>query len=114
MECIGPYTLKSKDKTHIDFMFITIFDQATSWFEIVELLVLQHRLNIPKGTKGQQGIDTYIQSKQPYFDKTSTKVGNIITGPGLVITHVANTLSTITEVSLNSTLRPSVIYMSNA
>ena len=59
-------------------MFITIIDSASSWFEIIELPISQHRLDIPNGTKGQQGKDTHIQSKQPYFDKTSATVGNII------------------------------------
>ena len=34
---IGPYTIKAKYKTIMDFMCLTIIDPATSWFEIVEL-----------------------------------------------------------------------------
>jgi hypothetical protein len=34
---MGPYTLKGKDGTVIDFMALTIIDPASSWFEIVEL-----------------------------------------------------------------------------
>ena len=79
MDLIGPYTLKGKDKTQIDFMCITMIDPATSWFEIVELPVSQlHELHIPTGTKGQRSKDTHIQEKQPYFDKTSATVGNRI------------------------------------
>eukprot|EP00804_Cyclotella_cryptica_P015016 CCRYP_000603-RA/>CCRYP_000603-RA protein AED:0.40 eAED:0.42 QI:0/0/0/1/0/0/3/0/333 len=37
VDLIGPYTLKGKDKTQIDFMCVTMIDPATSWFEIVEL-----------------------------------------------------------------------------
>ena len=37
MDLIGPYALKGKDKTVIDFMCITMIDPATSWFEIAEL-----------------------------------------------------------------------------
>ena len=40
MDLIGPYTLKDKDKTEIDFMCLTIIDPATSWLEIVELPVV--------------------------------------------------------------------------
>ena len=36
VELIGPYTLKGKDKSEIDFMFLTMIDPASSWFEIVE------------------------------------------------------------------------------
>ena len=65
MDLIGTYTLKGKDKTRIDFMCITMIDPATSWFEIVELPISQQELDIPMGTKGRQGKDKHIHSKQP-------------------------------------------------
>ena len=68
MDLIGPYTLKGKGMTQIDF---------TSWFEIVELPISQQELDIPKVTKGHKGKDNHIQSKQPYFDKTSATVGQL-------------------------------------
>ena len=33
VDLIGLYTLKGKDKTQIDLLFITMIDPATSWFE---------------------------------------------------------------------------------
>ena len=39
MDLIGPYTLKGKDKTVIDFMCVTMIDPATSWFEIADITV---------------------------------------------------------------------------
>jgi hypothetical protein len=33
------YTLKGKDGTEIDFMCMTMIDPASSWFEIIKLLV---------------------------------------------------------------------------
>ena len=75
---LGPYTLKGKDKMQIDFMCITMIDPATSWFEIVELPISQHELDIPKGTKGHKGKDKHIQSKQPYSDKMSATVGRLV------------------------------------
>eukprot|EP00804_Cyclotella_cryptica_P005998 CCRYP_000245-RA/>CCRYP_000245-RA protein AED:0.34 eAED:0.60 QI:0/-1/0/1/-1/1/1/0/286 len=76
---LGPYTLKGKDKTQIDFMCVTMINSATSWFKIVELLVSQlQELDTPTGTKGQRSKDTHVQTKQPYFDKTSATVGNLI------------------------------------
>eukprot|EP00804_Cyclotella_cryptica_P023907 CCRYP_010041-RA/>CCRYP_010041-RA protein AED:0.42 eAED:0.42 QI:0/-1/0/1/-1/1/1/0/279 len=79
VDLIGPYTLKGKDKTQIDFICVTMIDPATSGFEIVELPVSQlQELDIPMGTKGQRRKDTHVQTKQPYFDKTSATVGNII------------------------------------
>ncbi len=41
VDLIGPYTLKRKDDSSIDFMCLTMIDPATSWFEIVELPKLQ-------------------------------------------------------------------------
>ncbi len=37
VDLIGPYTLKGKDGTIIDFMAFTMIDPTTSWFEVVEL-----------------------------------------------------------------------------
>ena len=37
VDLIGPYTIKSKDGTILDFMCLTMIDPATGWFEIVEL-----------------------------------------------------------------------------
>ena len=64
MDLIGPYTLKGKDKTQIDFMCVTIIDPATSWFEIVELPISQQELDISMGTKGHKGKHKHIQSRQ--------------------------------------------------
>jgi hypothetical protein len=70
VDLIGPYTLKAKEKTQIDFMCVTIINPATSWFEIAELPVLQlPELDIRTGTKGHEVKDTHFLSKQPYFDK---------------------------------------------
>ena len=79
MDLIGPYTLKSKDGTQIDFMCVTMIDPATSWFEIVELLVSQpSELDIPKGTQGRKGLPAHKKKKEPYFDNTSATVGSLI------------------------------------
>ncbi len=56
MDLIGPYTLKSKDKTQIDNMCVTMIDPATSCFEIMELPVSQlSECDIPMGTQGRKG-----------------------------------------------------------
>ena len=39
VDLIGPYTLKGRDGTNMDFMCLTIIDLASSWFKMVELLV---------------------------------------------------------------------------
>ena len=40
VDLIGPYTLRGKDGTEIDFMCLTMIDPASSWFEKVELPVI--------------------------------------------------------------------------
>ena len=37
VDLIGPYTLQGKDRSILDFMCLTMIDQATGWFEIIEL-----------------------------------------------------------------------------
>ena len=78
VDLIGPYTLKGKDKTVINFMCVTMIGPATSWFEIAELLISLPVLDIPTGTKGHKGKDTHIQQKQPYFDKLSATVSMLV------------------------------------
>ena len=37
VDLIGPYTVKAKDGTSLDFMCLAMIDPATSWFEIAKL-----------------------------------------------------------------------------
>ena len=37
MDLVGPYTIKAKNGSILDFMCLTMIDPATGWFEIVEL-----------------------------------------------------------------------------
>jgi hypothetical protein len=41
VDLIGPYTLKGKDGTVIDFMALTMINPASSWFKIVEVLLVR-------------------------------------------------------------------------
>ena len=70
MDLIGPYTLKGKDGTEIDFMCLTMIDPVTSWCEIVELPVTELNSAIPKGSKGRKGTNTHKPPKEAYFDKS--------------------------------------------
>ena len=58
VDLVGPYTLKGKDGAEIDFMYLTMIDPASSWFEIVELLVTTDVV-IPMDTKGRKGTKTH-------------------------------------------------------
>jgi hypothetical protein len=51
VDLIGPYTLKGKDGSRIDFMCLTIIDPATSWFEIVELPTVAQETTFPPRVK---------------------------------------------------------------
>jgi hypothetical protein len=100
VDLIRPYTLKGKDGTEIDFMFPTMFDPASSWFEIVALPVTTDAV-IPLHTKykGAKGIKTHINKE---------------VRPGLAIIHIVNTSSMTTEVILNFTLKPYVNHLGSS
>ena len=70
VDLIGPYTLKGKDGTEIDFMCLTMIDPASSWFEVVELSVTTDAA-IPMDIKRCKGTKTHNNTKLPYFDKSS-------------------------------------------
>jgi hypothetical protein len=52
VDLVGPYTLKGKDDSSIDFMYLTMINPATSLFEIVELPTV--RVTVPKAGKGKK------------------------------------------------------------
>lgn len=68
VDLVGPYTLKAKDGTEIDFMCLTMIDPASSWFEIVELPVK----DIFKKNKSGK------LEKSEYFDKTSAQISRLV------------------------------------
>jgi hypothetical protein len=68
---IGPYTLKGKDGTIIDFMALTMIDPATSWFKVVELPLIR-QLN----TVTVDGKESSIVEE--IFDKTSERIAWLV------------------------------------
>ena len=74
----GPHRpVYGKDGTVIDFMCLTMINQASSWFEIVELLVITEAI-IPLDTKGRKGKKTHEEPKLAYFDKSSAMISNLV------------------------------------
>jgi len=67
VDLIGPYTLKGKDGSELDFMCLTMMDAATGWFEIVELPVVEKPLN-----KNGKVVC------QETFDKTSDRIARLV------------------------------------
>ena len=54
-----------------------MIDPASSWFEIVELLVSTDAVTV-MNTKGQKGTMTHNNTKFPYFDKSSAMISNLV------------------------------------
>ncbi len=67
VDLIGPYVIKGKDGSQIDFMALTMIDPASSWFEIVEL-PLAKRL----WTTNVNGKE--LLHSEDIFDKSSDRV----------------------------------------
>jgi hypothetical protein len=79
VDLIGPYTLKGKDGSRIDFMCLTMIYPTTSWLKIVELpTVAQEATVLPmgKGKKVTSSKNTMVA--EPYFDKSSAQISNLV------------------------------------
>ncbi len=75
-DLIGPYTLKCKDGTSIDFMCLTMINQATSWFEIIELTTVT-KLTVPTTGKGKKvTCNDYTKESETIFDKSCAQIHN--------------------------------------
>jgi hypothetical protein len=78
-DLIGPYTLKGKDGSSIDFMCLTMINPATSWFEIVELPTVAQETTVPLVGKGKKvTFAKNTKAAKPYFDKCSTQISNLV------------------------------------
>ncbi len=75
VDLVGPYTLKGKNGSSIDFMCLTIIHSATSWFEIVELPTV--RVTVPKGGKGKKATCLDCTKDAEIFDKTTAQISNL-------------------------------------
>jgi hypothetical protein len=54
VDLIGPYTLKGKDGSSVDFICLTMINPATSWFKIVELPTVTELMTVPSTGKGKK------------------------------------------------------------
>ncbi len=76
VDLVGPYTLKGKGGSSIDFMCLTMINPATNWFKIVELPTV--RVTVPKaGTGKKETCLDYIKDAE-IFDKTSAQISNLV------------------------------------
>ncbi len=76
VDLVGPFTLKGKDSSSIDFMCLTMINPATSWFEIVELPTV--RVTVPKEDKGKKATCLDYTEDAEIFDKTSAQISNLV------------------------------------
>ena len=73
VDLVGPYTLKGKDGSSIDFMALTMIDPASSWFEIVELPTIYRLI-----TKKENGKERTIKEETETFDKSSDRIARLV------------------------------------
>ncbi len=71
VDLVGPYTLKGKDDSAVDFMALTMINPASSWFKIVELPLVS------------QLTTTFINGKEKVsieliFDKSSNQIAQLV------------------------------------
>jgi hypothetical protein len=71
VDLIGPYTLKGKDGTIIDFMALTMINPKTSWFEVVELPLVRRLKTITVNGKESSIVEEI-------FNKTSECVARLV------------------------------------
>jgi hypothetical protein len=71
VDLVGPYTLKGKDGSAVDFMAHTMIDPASSWFEIVELPLVTRLTTMP--VNGKEKV-----SEELIFDKSSNQIARLI------------------------------------
>ncbi len=67
VDLVGPYTLKGKDGTVIDFMALTMIDSATSWFKNVELPFIRQLKTVTVDGKESSIVEEI-------FNKTSERI----------------------------------------
>jgi hypothetical protein len=68
---IGPYTLKGKDNSQINFMALSVFDPTSSWFEIAELPVVTR-------LRRQTVNDKELLIANEIFDKTLERIAKLV------------------------------------
>jgi hypothetical protein len=71
VELIGPYILKGKDGSSIDFMALIMIDPASSWLEVVEVPTITRVT-----TKKVNGKERTI--KEEIFDKSSDRISQLV------------------------------------
>jgi hypothetical protein len=78
VDLIGPYTLKGKDGSSIDFMCLTMINPVTSCFDIVELPTVAQETTVPPAGIGKKVTFAKNTKVANYFDKRSAQISNLV------------------------------------
>ena len=70
VDLIGPYTIKGKDGTILDFMCLTMIDPATSWFKIIKLPIARVTVERDEGEITKIVIDKSSAQISRLFNKS--------------------------------------------
>ncbi len=65
----------------------------------------------PRGKGKKVTFDKNTKVAEPYFDKSSAQISNLVYKPGLVDIHVVDIQYTTTKVNSNFTSNPYAIHM---
>jgi hypothetical protein len=78
VDLIGPYSLKGKDCSIINFMCLTMINPATNWFEIVQLPTVI-KLTVPTKGKGKKiTFADYTKVSKTIFDKSFVQISTLV------------------------------------
>ena len=84
LDLVGPYTIRGKEGSEIDFMCLTMINPASSWFKIVELPVVAYshtetdRNTQDVGRTEDRTQEALGKTKQAYFDKSSFMISTLV------------------------------------
>ncbi len=71
VDLVGPYTLKGKDGSSIDFIALTMIDPTSSWFEVVELPTTMQLMT--KRVNGKERT-----TEEEIFDNSSDQISQLV------------------------------------
>jgi hypothetical protein len=71
VDLIGPYTLKGKDGTTIDFIALTMINPTTSWFKVMELPLARRLKTVTVNGKESSIVEEIL-------NKTSEPIAQLV------------------------------------
>ncbi len=78
VDLIGPYTLKGKEGSSIEYMCLTKNNPAIRWFKIVEPPTVTKSRIPTKGNGKKVTLENYTKESETTFDKSSAQISNLV------------------------------------